>query len=94
MSYYQRNSFHFTDHGLQRCRERLNLQGKDEWEVRDEVNRLMKESVHSFETKKDLYVSVGKSRTKYFVINKAGQCIITVTNVSAEKQLSLMKHNY
>lgn len=93
MSYYYKHNYQFSAHGIQRCRERLNLKGKDDFEVRDTVIKLIKKSNHSFETSRDLYLSAGNSNI-YFVINKESNLIITATPVSAEKQWTMMNENF
>jgi hypothetical protein len=88
MSYYQRSYYSFTDHGLQRCKERLKLQDLDDYQVHNEVFRLIKESTHKFETRQHIYIAAGNTRN-YFVIDKFNNVIITCTPISAEKQMKL-----
>jgi len=88
MSYYQRSHYTFTAHGLQRCKERLKLQGLDDYQVHSEVLKLIKASTHNFEAGQYLYIAAGNTRN-YFVIDKLNNVIITCTPVSAEKQMKL-----
>ncbi|ATZ16359.1 hypothetical protein JN01_0600 [Entomoplasma freundtii] len=92
MSYYFKHSYGFTDHGLQRCRERLKLTGLPDYEVKEKIMDLIKNSNYSFESKYDLYIRAGSKGQLYFVISKDSNVIITCSPVSPEKQLSLMDY--
>ncbi len=93
MGYYFKHTYNFSDHGMQRCRERLKMKNNPEYEVKEKVMELISNSDSSFETKSDLYIKVPKSEF-YFVINKASNTIITITKVSIEKQWRLMESEY
>ena len=91
MSYYQQaNNFEYSDHGLQRVKERLKMKDKNDWEVREEVRRLIRLSTYSFEDNHYDYVSVGKSRDMFFVFSKDEHVLITCTKISVEKQMKLI----
>lgn len=90
MSYYFKPSYNFTAHGLQRCKERLNLKDKMDYEVKEKVFELIRNSNHSFETYSDIYIRAGSKGQLYFVINKNSNVIITCSPISPAKQLSLM----
>ncbi|ATZ18763.1 hypothetical protein ESOMN_v1c03810 [Williamsoniiplasma somnilux] len=94
MGYYFKHDYNFSYHGIQRCKERLNLKDKTDFEVKDEVMKLIKKSTKSFETEYEIYLSAGNTDL-YFVINKSSKLIITATNISVEKQLRMIsKGNY
>ncbi|MCL8211173.1 hypothetical protein LD125_00323 [Mesoplasma sp. JKS002658] len=91
MSYYQQASnFEYSDHGLQRVKERLKMKDKTDWEVREEVRRLVNLSTHGFEDNHYYYVGVGKSKDMFFVFSKDENVLITCTKISVEKQMKLI----
>jgi hypothetical protein len=94
MSYYSQQRYNFSTHGLQRCRQRLKLKDKKEYEVKEKVYQLIKESIFQFETNRDLYISAGKNTKLYFVINKENNLIITCSPISIEKQMQLMDQEW
>lgn len=91
MSYYYKHDYNFSYHGLQRCKERLRLKDVEDFKVKEIVMTLIKQSTHSFETNNEIYIKAGKSHN-YFIINKTSNLIITCTQVSIEKQFSLMNN--
>ena len=90
MSYYQKDNHVFSYHGLQRCKERLGLKDIDDFQVHQEVMKLIRNSSHFFETKNEIYIAAGNTKQLYFVINKTNNLIITCTKISVEKQLTLI----
>jgi len=92
MSYYYKSEYNFSDHALQRCKERLNMKNQSDSVVKKRVNELIKKSIRSFETKKEIYISAGNSDL-FFVINKENNLIITCTKISVEKQLTLFDND-
>ncbi|WP_026389791.1 hypothetical protein [[Acholeplasma] multilocale] len=93
MSYYYKHNYNFSYHGLQRCRERLNLKDAADYEVKAAVMEHIRKSTKSFEIGREIYISASNTDI-YFIIDKTSNLIITATKVSAEKQLSLMSREW
>lgn len=89
MAYYYSYPYEFTDHGIQRCRERLKLGTMDELLVKQKVIELINKSNYQFEAQGTLYIRAPQSGNLFFVINKADRLIITCAPVSIEKQMNL-----
>ncbi|QBQ07716.1 hypothetical protein SGLAD_v1c05170 [Spiroplasma gladiatoris] len=92
MSYYYRHEFQFSDHAIKRIKQRLNLSGKDIWELKEQVLDLIENSTRCFETSKTIYIHTGKGNI-FFVINKINKLIITTTPISAQKELELVSYD-
>ncbi|WP_027063227.1 hypothetical protein [Mesoplasma seiffertii] len=89
MSFYYKHNYVFSDHGLQRCRERLNLKSAPDYEVKEAVIKHIQNSTRSFEAGNEIYISASNTQI-YFIIDRRSNLIITATKISAEKQLSIM----
>ncbi|AEM68812.1 hypothetical protein [Mycoplasma putrefaciens] len=88
MSYYYKHNFSFTYHGLQRAKERLKLQDKQDYEVKELCLKHIQSSTKSFESGSVLYISASNTNI-FFVIDKKANLIITVTEISPAKQLKI-----
>ncbi|AXK51166.1 hypothetical protein [Spiroplasma alleghenense] len=89
MSYYFKHNYVFTDHGLQRACERLNLNKENMFEAKEHCMKLIDKSTYEFHTTNHIYIRVGKTEI-FFVINKLQNLIITVTKMSVAKQLEVI----
>ncbi|ASZ09036.1 hypothetical protein CK556_01525 [Mesoplasma chauliocola] len=89
MSYYYKPSMGYSVHALQRARERLNLKDKADWEVKESIKNHIHNSTKTFRINGMLYLSASNTNI-FFVINESSNTLVTVTLVSAEKQLRLM----
>ncbi|MDP4040762.1 hypothetical protein [Mycoplasma mycoides] len=88
MSYYYRHNFSFSYHGLQRAKERLKLKDKKDYEVKEICLEHIRNSTKSFMSGNEIYISASNTNI-FFVVNKQNNLIITVTEISAEKQLRM-----
>ncbi|ATZ21497.1 hypothetical protein [Mesoplasma tabanidae] len=89
MSYYYKPSMGYSVHALQRAKERLKLQNKQDWEVKEAIKNHIFNSTKTFKINGMLYLSASNTNI-FFVINESSNTLVTVTLVSAEKQLRLM----
>ncbi|UWD35279.1 hypothetical protein NX779_01420 [Mycoplasma cottewii] len=85
MSYYYRHNFSFSYHGLQRAKERLKLKDKKDYEVKEICLDHIRNSTKSFHDSRYNYISASNTNI-YFVVEKNSNLIVTVTEISAEKQ--------
>ncbi|QGS51956.1 hypothetical protein [Spiroplasma tabanidicola] len=92
MSYYYRHEFKFSDHGLQRIKQRLNLSESNEWEIKEKVLDMIENSTRNFETNDTIYIYTGKGNI-FFVIAKREKLIITTTPISPERELKLINRD-
>ena len=92
MSYYYRNPYQFSYHGVARIRNRLSLQKLNDFELRDYCLKLINEAYHIEETKSFKYIKINKTNL-YFVIKKDVNIILTVSPMSATKLLAVIAEN-
>ncbi|QEH61890.1 hypothetical protein SCHIN_v1c06930 [Spiroplasma chinense] len=90
MGYYYRHEFKFSDHALQRIRQRLNLGNEEEYLLKEKVLTMIEKSTQMFETSNHIYIHTRKNDI-YFVIKKPEKLIVTATPISATKQLYLIE---
>ncbi len=93
MSFYNKSHYQFSNHAIQRIKERLTIPKDSELAVKNFVIRQIENSSYQFSGDKFLYVDISsgnKYRDFFIVIDKNTNLIITVTKMSGSKILSLM----
>ncbi|ARU91565.1 hypothetical protein SCLARK_00960 [Spiroplasma clarkii] len=90
MGYYYRHEFKFSDHSIQRIKQRLNLGNSEEYLLKEKVLDMIEKSTKCFETSTHLYIHT-KKQDIYFVIKLPEKLIITATPISIAKQLQLIE---
>lgn len=93
MSYYFKNKYQFTNHGLLRIKDRLNLKTKTDLEIINYCSKLIDLSHEIYETNTMKYVKIN-NKNLYFVINKNGNLILTLSPIKPEKLLANLENNY
>ncbi|ASP28228.1 hypothetical protein SCORR_v1c04560 [Spiroplasma corruscae] len=89
MGYYYKHKYGFSTHSIHRIKQRLNIKENDEFEIKDKIMNLIEKSEYQFETSKTIYIKI-PVKNLYAVIDKKYNTIITVTDISASKQLELI----
>ncbi|WP_342276652.1 hypothetical protein [Spiroplasma endosymbiont of Nebria brevicollis] len=92
MSYYYRNPYQFSYHGVARIRTRLKLQDLTDMQVREHCLKLISESHNIEETRSYKYIRVNKTNL-YFVIKKDTNLILTISPMSPTKLLKVIEEN-
>lgn len=92
MSYYYRNPYQFSYHGVTRIRSRLKLQDLNDTQVREKCLKLISESRNIEETRSYKYIRVNKTNL-YFVIKKDTNLILTISPISPTKLLTVIEEN-
>lgn len=92
MSYYFRYEFKFSDHSIQRIKQRLNLKDTEDFILKEKVLDMIENSQSSFQTTNHLYIHTTKSNI-YFVVKIPEKLIITATPISITKQLEIINNN-
>lgn len=92
MSYYFRNPYQFSYHGIGRIRTRLKLQNLNDFQLREYCLTLINEAYDIEETKSFKYVRVNKTHL-YFVIRKDVNLILTISPMSSTKLLTIIEEN-
>ncbi|WP_338969268.1 hypothetical protein [Spiroplasma endosymbiont of Labia minor] len=89
MSYYFQHNLQFTTHGMQRIKQRLNMNDLDDFEVKEKCVNYVEKSPYFFETKTDLYFELPIKKRMFFIVKKKDMTIITCTPISVEREYIL-----
>ncbi len=92
MSYYFKSKYQFSDHGLLRIKERLNLKEINDLELKNYCIKLIEASHEIYDAKDEQYIKIN-GKNLYFVIKKDNNLIITLTPMKPEKLLSNLEKN-
>lgn len=92
MSYYARNKYQFSEHGLLRVRNRLKMKEMSDLELKSYCSKLIETSHEVYETEDFNYVKINKKEL-YFIIKKIDNLIITLTPIKPEKLLANLENN-
>ncbi len=92
MSYYYSHQFQFSTHGLQRIKERLNIKHMDDFQAKDHCIKLLENHGDYFEDRNFRYYQV-LQKNLYFVVQKDGDVIVTLTPISPSKMLKLLEQS-
>lgn len=92
MSYYLKNKYNFSDHGLLRIKNRLKIKEINDLELRNYCSKLIESSYEIYETKTYKYVKINETDL-YFIINKIDNLIITLTPIKPGKLLANLEKN-
>jgi len=92
MSYYYRNPYQFSYHGIARIRARLNLEKLNDNEMREHCLKLINKAYDIEETKSYKYIKVNNTNL-YFVIKKDNNLILTISPMSPTKLLTVIEEN-
>ncbi len=93
MSFYNKSHYQFSHHAIQRIKERLNIPKNSELAVKNFVIKQIENSSYQFIEDNFLYIDISsgnKYRNFFIVIDQEKNLIITVTQMSGSKMLSLM----
>lgn len=90
MSFYTRNKFNLTDHGIERAKQRLKLP-KDMLEAKITLNKMLENiDHHEFDDAKYYYYKVPNYYGLYFIVSKIDMTLVTVSKISDHKKLYLL----
>ncbi len=85
MSYYQKINIILTDHAIFRAKQRIPiLKNKSNIEIKIYIDKLIKGSHYSFESKTDEYIMLEKRI--FAVFQKNNNIVKTITPISYERE--------
>lgn len=97
MGYYYQYNFIFTYHGIQRLRERLNLKKLQDYQIKEQVIKMIEDAYDIVVTSKHHYIGIENitisSGKIYVVVDKKSNTIITATPISGNKMLSIIDND-
>jgi len=92
MSYYFRNPYQFSYHGVGRIRSRLKLQTLNDIQIRAYCLQLINASHEIIDTRNYQYIRVNKTNL-YFIIKKDNNLILTISPMAPSRLLALIEEN-
>lgn len=93
MSYYFKNKYKFSDHGLFRIKNRLGLTESSDVEVINYCVKLIELSHEVYETRTYKYIKVNNTNL-YFVLSVPDNLIITLSPIKPEKLLANLENDW
>ncbi len=93
MSYYSKEPYIFSNHALQRIKERIELPSNQRLSVKKYISSLIMKSTYQFIYQNYLYVSISdhnKNYDMYAVIDESSKVVVTVSRMSRGKILNLL----
>lgn len=92
MSYYFKNKYNFSNHAVYRAKTRLKLNDFNDLEIVNFCSKLIDSSYEVYETATYKYIKVNKTNL-YFVFDKIGNLVITLSPFKPDRLLALLEKN-
>lgn len=97
MGYYYQHNFIFAYHGIQRLKERLNLKKLQDYQIKEQVIKMIEDTYDIVVTSKHHYIGIENLKINggkiYVVVDRRSNTIITATPISDSKMLSIIDND-